>query len=184
MKKNLVRLFLFLLAAGGSYCEAQAAPSAIARQFSLTAGGFGSLFQPDYGPNRLIGVGAFVDVKITRWIQPEFEGRWLRYNQYADIYQDNYLVGPRVPIAHIWRATPYGKVLFGAAKLNFIDNFAHGTFTDIAYGGGVDVKLTKRLSVRAFDFEYQEWPKWLAGQGQLYPYGASAGLSYRILGGR
>jgi len=55
---------------------------------------------------------------------------------------------------------------------------AHGTFTTIAFGGGMDVKLTKRISIRAFDGEYQYWPAW--GNSKLFPYGASAGIGYKI----
>lgn len=178
--KKFCFLFLVLLASGVPMCQAQVAPAAYAHQFTVTAGGMASLFQPDYGPNRLEGIGAYVDVRLTRWIQPEFEGRWLRFNQFENIYEDNYLVGPRVPIHRFWRATPYGKVLIGVGKMNFQDNFAHGTFTDIAYGGGVDLELSHRWTVRAFDFEYQQWPKWLEGQGALYPYGGSVGISYRV----
>ena len=59
-----------------------------------------------------------------------------------------------------------------------------GKFTDIAYGGGVDLKLNKRFSIRAFDFEYQQYPKFvknslLQGQ-QLFPYGASVGIGYKL----
>jgi hypothetical protein len=179
------RMFLFpliLLVCGGSLAGAQVAPAATARMFSVTAGGTGSLFNPDYGPNQLIGVGVFVDVGFTRWVQIEGEGRWQRFHQYEDIYQDNYLIGPRVPLKRFWRATPYAKALIGFSKMNFQFNYASGKFTDIAYGGGVDVKLTRRITVRAIDFEFQQWPKWV--QGSLYPYGASVGISYRVFGGR
>jgi len=161
---------------------AQVAPTAFARQFSVVAGGEGSIFQPDYGPNKLAGVGAFVDVKFTRWFQVEGEGRWLRFNEFQDIYEDNYLIGPRVPLHKFWKATPYAKVLVGVAKMNFQYNYATGKFTDIAYGGGMDIQITKRIAVRAVDFEYQQWPAWLSSS--LYPYGVSAGISYRVLGGR
>jgi hypothetical protein len=77
------------------------------------------------------------------------------------------------------RATPYAKVLVGIGRLNFEDHSGWGRYTDIAYGGGIDFKLTRRISARG-DFEYQEWPKWFSGQ--LYPYGVSAGVSYRIFG--
>jgi hypothetical protein len=178
MKRSAV-LFSLLLATAASISHAQVAPAAIARQFSLTGGGTVSLFQPDYGPNKLIGIGAYVDVKFTRWIQVEGEGRWLRYNQYANIYQDNYLIGPRVPIFHFWKATPYAKALVGIGKMNFQYNYANGTFTDIAFGGGLDVNLTKHIVVRAIDVEYQDWPKWLQNQS-LQPYGASVGIGYRV----
>jgi hypothetical protein len=181
MKRSLI-LLLTLLAGGSMLARAQVAPAAVARQFTVTAGGIGSFFEPDYGPSGLIGIGAFVDVRLTRWIQPEAEGRWLRFHSPQNIYEDNYLIGPRVPLHRFWKATPYAKVLAGEGTMNFAYNYAYGRFTDIAYGGGVDIKLTKRMSLRAVDFEYQQWPKWL--QSSLYPCGVSAGISYRVLGGR
>jgi hypothetical protein len=189
MKKAFVYFLVSGVLAGGSaLAHAQVAAAATGRQFSLTAGGLVSAFQPDYegggiastSTNRLYGMGAYVDVKFTRWIQVEAEGRWLKFNQFDSINQSNYLVGPRIPIhTYFKRVTPYGKVLVGIANMNFEFNEANGRFTDLAYGGGVDIKVTKRISVRAFDFEYQQWPRWYQNQ-PLYPYGASAGIGYRI----
>ncbi len=146
----------------------------------------GSAFQPDYegngvaesAPNALFGVGAYVDLELSRWVQLEAEGRWLRFNQYVDIHQDNYLLGPRVPIHEFGRFTPYGKVLFGFSNMNFQYDYAHGRFTDIAFGGGVDMKLNRRFTLRVADFEYQKWPNWI--NGSLSPYGGSVGISYKI----
>ena len=63
-------------------------------------GGLGSVFQPDYAggyaaPNRTYGVAAYADMRFTRWVQVEAEGRWLPFNEYLGIKQDNYLIGPR-----------------------------------------------------------------------------------------
>jgi hypothetical protein len=148
----------------------------------------GSVFQPDYAgggiteasPQRLFGFGAYVDLKATRWIGVEGEARWLRQNSFVDITEDNYLIGPKVPIHEFKRFgfTPYGKALFGLGRMNFEYNQAYGRFTDIALGGGIDLKVTRRISVRPFDFEYQLWPNWI--NGTLKPYGASAGVGYRI----
>jgi hypothetical protein len=188
MRRSFAALFFILLGAGTLSAHAQVVPAAIGRGLSITAGGMASAFQPDYeggaaaetSSNRLYGIGAYVDVRFTRWIQIEAEGRWLRFNQLDNIHQDNYLIGPRLPIphAHFWRATPYAKVLVGYGNMNFEFNEAHGRFTDIAYGGGVDIKLNRRISIRAIDFEYQQWPKWL--NSSLYPYGASVGVGYKI----
>ena len=117
---------------------------------------------------------------MTRWIGVEAEARWLRQNSYVNIREDNYLIGPRVPIHEFKRlnATPYGKALVGLGRMNFEYNEAYGRFTDVALGGGVDLKLTRRISVRACDFEYQLWPNWI--NGTLKPYGASAGIAYKI----
>jgi opacity protein-like surface antigen len=184
LQSTLLLVFILLAAASA---RAQVVPSATNGRLSLTAGALGSVFQPDYAgfgvpetaPNRLYGVGAFVDVRFTRWIQVEAEGRWLRFNEFEGINEDNYLIGPRLPIHHFrfLHATPYGKALVGVARMNFEDNDAWGRFTDIAYGGGVDFQLNKRFSARG-DFEYQQWPKWL--NTSLYPYGASVGIGYKI----
>ncbi|MGD0548552.1 MAG: outer membrane beta-barrel protein [Terracidiphilus sp.] len=186
--------------------HAQVASSATSRQFSVTAGGMASIFQPDFegdwqppnpvahaSPYPLIGAGAYVDVKLSRWVQLEAEGRWLRFNQYGGINQDsyiqnggisqdNYLIGPRLPLFHFWRSSVYAKALGGGSKMNFGlflgKPTGHGSFTALAFGGGMDVKLTKRLSLRALDVEYQYWPLW--SNSTLSPYGASVGMGYRI----
>lgn len=181
---------ILVLSSGAHDASGQVVPAAYGRQFTLTAGGIGSVFQPDYAgtgvpaasPNRLFGVGAYVDMRFRRWFQVEAEGRWMRFNEYLDIDQSNYLIGPRIPFDRLrfWKATPYAKVLVGLGKMNFEYNDAYGRFTDIAYGGGLDIQLTRKLSFRPIDFEYQQWPDWL--NTSLHPYGFSAGFGYRILG--
>jgi hypothetical protein len=188
MRRIAIFLFLGFVCVRATNSFAQVEPSAHRGQISLTAGGLASGFQPDYAgglvpgssPNHLFGLGAYVDVRFTRWLQLEAEGRWLRFNSYLEITEDNYLIGPRVPIHTFrWReATPYGKVLIGMGKMTFEYNDAYGHFTDIAYGGGVDLKLSKRFTLRAFDFEYQQWPNWV--NTSLHPYGGSIGIGYKV----
>jgi hypothetical protein len=193
-KRSIAALFSILFAAGAFSAPAQVAPSATVQRHSLAVGGLGAVFQPDYagglvaqtGPQRLYGMGAYTDLKFSRWVQLEGEGRWLRFNSYLGITEDNYLIGPRLPLDRLRykRATPYAKVLFGYGKLNFELNGGYNYYLDIAYGGGVDVKLTKRITIRAIDFEYQQWPGWpnvpLVSNTTLSPYGASVGASYKI----
>jgi len=208
-------LFSILIAASAVAVRAQVVHSATGRVFSITAGGEASVFQPDYdglwvsqsNPSSgvclsgatcipaarassypLFGAGAYVDVRLKRWVQIEAEARWLRFNQYggfgkyAGIYQDNYLIGPRLPVYRFWKATVYGKALGGFSKMHFGTFYGadagHGTFTDLAFGGGMDIKLTKRLSLRALDVEYQYWPSW--SNASLSPYGASVGVGYKL----
>ncbi|MGD0800685.1 MAG: outer membrane beta-barrel protein [Terracidiphilus sp.] len=203
-------LFSSILLAGFVPAQAQVVPAATSRQFSITAGGMASIFQPDFADNSycipascgpgsyslypaaggsnqpLFGAGAYVDVKLMRWVQFEAEGRWLRFHAYQGITQDNYLIGPRIPVYRFWKATIYAKVLAGDARMNFGPawqypqgtNF-HGNYTDIAFGGGADLKLTRRLSLRLPDFEYQYYPKW-ANNLTLSPYGASVGVGYKF----
>lgn len=180
MKRSIVVLTSFLLAAATVSVHAQVAPSATGRRLQLYAGGEVSAFQPDYAgqglaqlsPQKLIGIGAYIDADFTRWIQIEAEGRWLHWNKYANIDENTYMIGPRVPVGTFKNFTPYGKFLIGWGSANFLT----GRSMAFAYGGGVDYQLSRKFSIRCFDFEYQQWRV----TPTLHPYGGSIGLSYRI----
>jgi opacity protein-like surface antigen len=186
MKRLILAFFCIVFSSLTLSARAQVVPAATGRIFSLNAGGLGSVFQPDYAgegvaqtsPNRLYGVGAYVDAHFSRWVQIEAEGRWSRFNQYYPFgsppgnSEDTYLIGPRVPILTFHRLTPYGKFLAGLGGGDFLTG---NTFV-MAYGGGVDYRLSRRFTLRAFDFEYQQWRV----KPTLYPYGGSVGLSYKI----
>ncbi|MGB7267600.1 MAG: outer membrane beta-barrel protein [Terracidiphilus sp.] len=180
MKKSILAFFCIVLSSAAVSARAQVVPAATSNSFTLTAGGLGSAFQPDYAgegiaqtsPNRLYGFGAYVDARFTRWVQLEAEGRWLRFNPYLGINENDYLIGPRIPIVTFHRVTPYGKFLVGMGNGSFLTG---STFV-LAYGGGVDYRLSRRFTVRAFDFEYQQWQV----TPTLHPYGGSVGLSYKI----
>jgi hypothetical protein len=197
VRRSFYAVLLMLLSIGALSAYSQVVPSAFARGLSITAGGEASAFQPDYtgfgipasSSTYLYGIGTFVDVRFNPWVQIEAEGRWLRFNQADGIYEDNYLIGPRLPIYKLrfWHATPYAKVLVGYGKLNFENGNGWGRYTALSYGGGLDVKLTRRINLRLPDFEYQQWPGWSEGTTNTYtlsPYGISVGVSYRVLGRR
>lgn len=82
------------------------------------------------------------------------------------------MIGPRIPIFTFGRFTPYGKALFGWGSGSFL----LGRASAMAFGGGLDCQLSKRFTLRVFDFEYQRW----SVTPTLWPYGGSVGLSYRI----
>jgi hypothetical protein len=145
-------------------------------------GAEGSVFQPDYAgqgfaqtsPNRLYGIGAYADARFSRWVQVEAEARWLRFNEYLGIGENTYLIGPRVPIHTFHGWTPYGKVLFGWGSGT--NSWLNGRAFNITYGAGVDYRLSRKLTIRAADLEYQDWRV----KPTLWPYGGSAGISYTI----
>lgn len=218
MKRSATLLIGFVLAAVAAH--AQSVYSAKKGQFSLTVGGEASIFQPDYigstnaqsnglGINYgLVGIGTFADFRFTRWVQLETEARWSQFNinlvqqmssgtvNYVDeVGENTYLAGPRIPLLRYHKFTPYGKALFGVGRTKINPEFytTHNNFGGfaMAFGGGVDYKLSKRISVRLFDVEYQSWNlsvNQTNSDGSLvntwnfpiHPYGASAGVSYRI----
>jgi len=165
---------------GAQFARAQAVSDASGPRMSITAGGFASGFESDDNNDKLVGAGAFVDVRFRHWIQLEAEGRWLNWNQTDGEKESNYLIGPRVPVVQIGRKTEvFGKVLIGEGKMTFPYGYGYGSFTALAFGGTVDYRATRRLTIRAIDFEYQDWPQWLNSTA-LLPYGISAGIGYRI----
>lgn len=180
MKLKFELIFCVVILSLAACASAQVVPSAYSHEPTITVGGFGSMFQPDYagngiaqsGPNPLFGVGAYVDVKINRWVGVESEGRWLRFNEYLGINEDSYLIGPKVPIHTFNGFTPYGKFLVGFGSGSFLN----GHTTILSYGGGVDYRLNKRFTLRAFDFEYQQWLL----TPTLHPYGGSVGIGYKL----
>jgi len=184
MKRNLVAFFVFAVVAC-AVTRAQVVPAGEGSGFQLTAGALGSILQPDFSysngigtsPNRIYGVGTYADFRISRWIQPEFEARWSRFNSAGEGNgEDTYLTGLRVPIHifHKMHATPYGKFLIGWGRGSGF--LTPPTTLAMAYGGGLDLRVTRRFTLRAIDFEYQQWRV----APTLFPYEGSVGLSYRI----
>jgi hypothetical protein len=179
-KRTVFAVFCALLFGSIVSARAQVVPSAEGSPFRLYAGAEGSMYQPDYAgegiaqesPQRLYGIGGFVDVHFNRWAQIEGEAHWLRFNQYLGISEDTYLIGPRIAPWEFHGLVPYGKVLVGMGTGSFLT----GNTLAVAYGGGVDYHLSKRFSLRCVDFEYQQWNV----TPSLHPYGGSVGLSYRI----
>jgi hypothetical protein len=180
MKRLIVLTSCGLFFSAAFALHAQVVPAASSGGFTLDAGGMASVFQPDYAgegiaqtsPNRLYGIGGYVDARFSRWVQLEAEGRWLDYNEYLGINENTYLIGPRIPIVNFHKLNPYGKFLIGMGSGSFLT----GHSFVLAYGGGLDYQLTRRLTVRCFDFEFQQWEI----TPTLRPYGGSVGISYKI----
>ncbi|MGD0729850.1 MAG: outer membrane beta-barrel protein [Terracidiphilus sp.] len=172
---------VFSVAAG-----AQVAPAATRPGPSIYAGGTASAFRlypgatsvlPGYPDETTLGVGAFLDLNAPRWWGIEAEGRWILFHEFAHVHEDTYLVGPRFiyPIGHF---KFYGKGLYGQGVFAFPYGSAHEFSPVIAMGGGVDYRLTHKISVRLFDAEYQRW--WNFQHQGISPIGASIGVAYHF----
>lgn len=156
---------------------AQALPTATGPGAYVAVGVGGALYRADYGKNDLGGAVVWVDASLPRKIGLEAEGRFLRYHQQTQVYQDTYLIGPRYAFrpSHL---VPYVKMPVGLGHMRFPYNYGTGNYFVLAPGGGVDYWLGDRVRIRAVDVEYQFWPQFTFGT--LHPYGVSAGVAFRI----
>jgi opacity protein-like surface antigen len=155
----------------------------------LYVGGTFSDFDPDYGYQRLYGIGAFVDYNYSPRLGAEAEVRFHRFNQLNSIHEDNYLIGPKLNWRHK-RYAFYVKGLLGLGEFNFPASAAHGGYFATALGGGLDYRLTRRIYIRG-EYEYQIWPGFVGPPDPpappfvnrpngLTPNGFAVGASYRV----
>ena len=173
---NLCIMAGLLLLAGRS-AGAQARESAERGGTYFWVGGGASAYYMQYGGGKNLGVTGYFDADSIRRFGFEAEGRWLEFHQNNNIHAETYLGGPRYHF-NMGRFQPYVKGLAGLGYFNFTYNYAYGRYFVIAPGGGLDYRLTPRLSVRA-DGEYQYWPQFTFGP--MSSGGLSIGLRYLIL---
>jgi len=180
---TLLGLAALLCLAGPARLHAQDRPTVSGPGSYVSVGGGISGYQADYGQRHLSGAMAYADTNLTWHYGIESELRYLRYNTDEDVTETNYFIGPRVsldPYFRLGRFRPYAKLLVGAGKMTFPFHYATGTFFTLAPGGGVDVLLNDRVTVRVIDLEYQSWTSF--NYGPMHPYGLSAGISFRLNG--
>jgi hypothetical protein len=143
----------------------------------LSAGVMGSGYTLQYGQRKMAGIAGFVDLDTKRRFGIEAEGRWLEFHQTANVHAETYSIGGRYHF-DLGRFEPYAKGLVGRGDFNFPYNYAYGRYLVVTAGGGVDFNLTRRIYVRAVDFEYQDWPNFTFGN--MNSFGVNAGLRVRI----
>lgn len=166
-----------ILACAPRFARAQARESGTEDHPTLWAGGGASLYNVQYGEQKLVGITAFVDADSARRIGIEGEGRWLEFHQSANVHVETYMIGPRYHF-DIGRFQPYVKGMVGFGDFNFPYNYAHGSYLIVGAGGGVDFRLNHRWSVRLADVDYQNWPQFTFGS--MTSVGVSSGIRWRI----
>jgi hypothetical protein len=162
---------------GSRAVYAQAQPTASGPGSFVSIGGGYSAMQADYDPRILGAAFAFVDVHPTWRYGLEGEARYLRFNTDEDVKETTYLGGVHVYLRP-QKFRPYVKFLAGVGRVDFPFHYATGNYLALAPGTGVDYVVNDRITLRAVDFEYQDWPKFT--YGTLHPYGVSAGISIRL----
>jgi hypothetical protein len=155
----------------------QAMPTATGRG-SFQAG-FGATYaEPDYGQKPLKGVSLFADFDLSQHLGLEADLHYVSLITPTDIGENTYLVGPRAMIPY-GRFDVYVKVLGGYGDLviqEIQDNVGHpgGFYFAYAGGGGIDIRATNRITIRAIDVEGQKWPHYGNGLSPiLYTFGAA-----------
>jgi hypothetical protein len=157
--------------------HAQTVPEADSGGLALSAGGTASGYFLGYGEQKLLGVSAFVDVDGRRHLGVEGEARWLIFHQTNEEHATTYMIGPRYSM-YFGRFQPYAKGLIGIGQFNYPYDLGRDNDLVVAPGGGVDFRLTRRIHLRAVDFEYQLWPQF--HYGPMSSYGLSTGLLVKI----
>jgi hypothetical protein len=162
---------------GPRAARAQVAASGNQGGLSLSAGAMGSGFSFQYGQLKIAGITGFIDADTRRPLGVEVEERGLEFSQSANFHVETYSIGGRCHF-DIGRFQPYIKGLVGFGEFNFPYKYAYGRSPVVTAGGGLDFHWTRRISVRAADFEYQDWPQFT--YGNLNSFGVSAGFRVRI----
>lgn len=157
----------------------QAIPTAT-RQASAQLGFGYSFAQPDYGQRRIQGVTGFGDLDFGMHLGVEGDIHYIALVTPTDLAENTFLIGPRYNFRRK-NFDLYAKVLFGVGNLVIQeqqDNVGHSPGHDfaVAFGGGLDIPVTRHIVVRAIDFEYQHW-NYLTG---LTPTVFTFGAAYKF----
>lgn len=135
--------------------------------------------KPDYGQTYIEGLSIYGDLDVTRHLGVEAVYQNASLRTPLDIGENAYLIGPRIRATR-GRFIPYAKFLFGEGIFNYQQGYNIRASSEshfmYAFGAGVDVRATRRINVRLFDFEYQRWPGY--GPHGLTPYAVSVGAAY------
>lgn len=157
--------------------RAQALPTATARG-SLEAGMGYSIASPDYGQKTIAGVSGWAAFDFGLHAGVEADVHYIALVTPLDLAENTYLIGPRIILPY-HRVKVYGKVLAGYGDLviqEYQDNIgrAAGFYFTYAGGGGIDIRATEHITVRAIDIEAQKWPNYGNGLSPIvYTFGAA-----------
>jgi opacity protein-like surface antigen len=162
-----------------SMARGQALPTATAAG-NLQVGVGYTYAKPDYGTESIKGASAFLDFDFRPHIGIEATYHYIALVTPTDLGEDSFLAGPRFILPY-GRFSVYAKALAGVGDLVIQeqqDNVGRqsGSFFAYAIGGGVDIRATSHLIIRAIDVESQHWNY----QTGLTPFVLTVGAAYRF----
>jgi hypothetical protein len=172
-----VAAILSIAAGLAGLAQAQTVSSGDQGGLGIFAGATGTGSYVQYGERKMLGVIGFLDADGRRRLGIEAEGQWVEFRQSSDVHIETYSIGVRYHL-NKGRFQPYVKGLAGFGDFNFPYNLATGRFLVVTGGGGLDIRLSRRIYIRAVDLEYQNWPQFTFGT--MTTLNASAGLRVRV----
>lgn len=165
---------------------AQVNPSAYVQKHTLSIGGEYTLFNSDFfGNNLSLNRSAFTiygDYLVYNSAWPvSLEVNYTRITNHDKDQRkmSSFMFGPQVS-RHYGRFEPFAKLIGGVGYLSSTDVLTQqqiGYHFGIGMGGGMDYRLTNRITLRPVDFTYERWN---FTPHALSPYMVGFGLSYRI----
>jgi hypothetical protein len=179
--KQLKMLGLFVFVLGLSIAaHTQAVPTATGNAHHLQVGTGYSLAIPDYANTNIGGITVYGTLDIWRRIGVEGDMHFVTLHTPTDLGESTYLIGPRYMYQR-GRIQAYGKFLGGVGRFqhqagNIFIPQSEMTYSAVAFGGGVDVRVRKHINVRAIDFEAQKWLSFTPHT--LSPYVFTFGVAY------
>ena len=178
-RAGVIRVVAILAMAAGlaGLVQAQTTSSGDQGGLGIFAGATGTGSYVQYGERKMLGVTGFVDADGRRRLGIEAEGQWVEFHESSGVHIETYSIGARYHFGK-GRFQPYVKGLVGFGDFNFPYNLATGRFLVVTGGGGLDIRLSRRIYVRAVDFEYQDSPQFTFGA--MNTLNASAGLRVRV----
>ena len=158
--------------------SAQATATATGR--ALAVGLTYQNIDPDYGPSRASGLGVFANLDFSRYLGATAELNFQTAFSSVVFKETTYMVGARGVYRH-GRLTGYGKLLIGGASgsSNGVPGLLNvGSYPVFAIGGGLDVRMEHHITIRAIDYEQQQWLAY--HPNGLTPHVFSFGAAYRF----
>lgn len=143
----------------GSRLPAQAIPAATQTGSYQIGGGY-SFASSDYGKVSIGGISIYAGVDLNRFVGIEVDAHKVSLKTPTDIGEDSYLIGPR--FGYVYRRFhPYAKVMFGVGVFQRqpdVTPHTSASYGVLAAGGGLDIRVSHHVNVRAIDYEAQSWP--------------------------
>jgi len=131
------------------------------RRADLQAGGGYSIAKPDSTSGKFKGFNIYFDLDFKHHLGIEGEFHKVNEDDPGKEYEKTYEIGPRYSRSYkdgLFR--PYIKGMYGRGVYNFASNnvvIANLAYNIAAFGGGLDIRANRRINVRLFDYEYQNW---------------------------